>query len=323
MKKTTKRWLLFAAALMLVGAAVYGGMMTMLQWDFSKLSTVKYETNEHSVAEAVQNVSIKTKTADILLVPSEDENVTVVCYEQKQVTHTVTVEDGTLVIEVVDTRKWYEYLSFSFRAPKITVYLPQGEYGDLKIQTSTADVEIAKEFQFASMDISESTGDVTCYASVVGPVTMKTSTGSICLRDLSAGSVNLSVTTGAVRVSNVVCEGDLKINVTTGDTDVTNVSCRNLTSTGKTGDLSLKRVVAAGAFSIQSSTGDVCFDGADAAEIFVTTSTGDVTGTLGSEKVFLTQTDTGSISVPKTSGGGKCEITTDTGDIELRIVPIA
>ena len=47
--------------------------------------------------------------------------------------------------------------------------------------------------------------------------------------------------------------------------------------------------------------------------------TGDVTGSLCSEKVFIARSDTGHISVPETVNGGKCSITTDTGDIIITL----
>ena len=61
------------------------------------------------------------------------------------------------------------------------------------------------------------------------------------------------------------------------------------------------------------------FDSSDAAEIFVKTSTGDVSGSLLTEKVFITDTSTGKVSVPKTTTGGKCELITSTGDIKIEI----
>ena len=71
-------------------------------------------------------------------------------------------------------------------------------------------------------------------------------------------------------------------------------------------------------FTIERSTGNVKFDRSDAAEIFVKTNTGNVTGSLLTDKVFTTQTDTGDVSVPKTVTGGRCEIKTDTGDIKIK-----
>ena len=117
----------------------------------------------------------------------------------------------------------------------------------------------------------------------------------------------------------MTCRGDAKIGVSTGEASVTDVSCNQFASQGNTGDICLKNVRAAGKCSVERSTGDVRFDGCDANSLFVKTDTGDVSGTLLSEKVFVTQTDTGRVQVPKTTAGGLCEITTDTGDIKITL----
>ncbi len=93
----------------------------------------------------------------------------------------------------------------------------------------------------------------------------------------------------------------------------------DFTAESDTGTIFLKNVVAEGRFSIENGTGNVKFEKSDAAQISVKTSTGDVTGTLLSEKVFITETSTGNVRVPKTITGGKCAITTSTGNIEINI----
>ena len=319
MRTRTKVWLIIATSFVLVGGIIFVGVMSMLEWDFTKLSTGKYETNDHEIAENFKSISIITNTADIVLLPSENSKTSVSCYEQRNVKHLVAVNDGALVIEVVDTRKWYEHIGINFGTPKITVYIPQGEYGKLSIKSSTGDVEIPKEFKFENIDISESTGNVTNYASASEDIIIKTSTGNIHVENVSANTIDLSVSTGEVTVSDVTCEGDVKINVSTGKTNLTNIRCKNLVSTGNTGAISLKNVIAAEKFSIERSTGDVKFDGCDAAEISIETDTGDVRGCLLTDKIFIVQTDTGDVDVPKTVTGGKCEITTSTGDINISI----
>lgn len=319
MSKTTKTWLIIASSLVLVGCIIFGGVMTMFKWDFTKLSTVKYETNDYEINEDYKNISIVTKTADILFVPAENEKSLVECFEQKKLNHSVAVKDDTLIIEVEDTRKWYDYVGINFGTPKITVYIPQGEYGVLSVKSSTGDVEIPKDFKFESIDILGSTGCIKNQASASEVVKIKTSTGNIRIENVSAGALDLSVSTGGITVSEVTCEGDVKINVSTGKTKLTDAKCKNFVSKGNTGDISLKNVVAAENFSIERSTGDVKFDGADAAEIFIKTDTGNVSGSLLTDKVFIVHTDTGSIDVPKTTTGGKCEVNTDTGDIKINV----
>ena len=57
----------------------------------------------------------------------------------------------------------------------------------------------------------------------------------------------------------------------------------------------------------------------DGGQILIKTDTGKVSGSLLSDKVFIIETDTGRKDYPKTTTGGKCEITTDTGDIIITI----
>lgn len=319
MYKKTKKWLIARICLICIGVVVFGGVMTMLNWDFRKLSTVEYETNTHEVNSAFVNIALHTNTADITFIPSADGSCKVVCLEEATRKHTVTTEDGTLKILSSDERKWYEHIGIHFRNTKITVYLPGSEYGTLSVQASTGDTVIAKDFQFESIDIAQSTGDVTNYASATGSIQIKTSTGKILTQGISASKITLSASTGSITASDIVCEGDVSTGVSTGKTNITNIRCQSFSSGGNTGDIALKNVIATGKFSIERSTGDIHLDGCDASEITIQTDTGDVRGTLLSEKVFIAQTDTGRVDVPKTTSGGKCEITTDTGDIKIAV----
>ena len=120
-------------------------------------------------------------------------------------------------------------------------------------------------------------------------------------------------------VSDVTSKGDVSVSVSTGKTYITDTKCKSVISNGDTGGISLDNVIAAEKFSIERSTGDVKFNNSDATEIYVKTDTGDVTGNLLTDKVFIAQTDTGKVDVPKTVIGGKCEISTDTGNIMISI----
>lgn len=319
MKKATKIWLITAAALILVGGMIFGGAMTMLKWDFTKLSTTRYESREHEIAESFDNIRILTDTADITLLPTDGTQCRVVCYEDVKASHEVAVKDDTLTVERIDTRKWYEYIGVNFATPKITVYMPKGEYAALTVKESTGDVNIPREFQFQTVDVSVSTGNVSCSASASGEVKIRATTGDVTLQDMSAGAIDLTVSTGRIKASGITCTGDVAIKVTTGKTLLTDVTCHDLSTNGSTGDIKLTSVIATGTLTVKRSTGNVTFEGCDAAEMSVTTDTGDVKGTLLSDKIFFADTNTGRKDVPQTTAGGKCEIKTDTGDIIISV----
>ena len=319
MGRNIRLWLITAIGFIFIGTIILVGAMLLLKWDFMKFSTVKFQTNTYEINNRFHNISLNADTADISFIPSEDSCCKVVCFEKTNLKHSVTAENGTLNIHKADERKWYEHIGINFRSPKITVYLPAGEYGRLTIQTDTSDTKIAKDFKFESIDITQSTGDLISYASAVESIQIKASTGRITTEGISAKAIHLSTSTGTITASDIICEGDIATKVSTGKTNLTNITCKNLLSDGNTGDAVLNNVIAVEKFSIKRSTGDIKLDGCDAAEIFIITDTGDVRGTLLSDKVFIAQTDTGHVDVPKSVSGGRCEITTDTGNIKIAI----
>ena len=319
MKKSTKVWLLIATVLLLAGCILFTVVMTKLDWDFKKLSTREYETNTHAVTDSFRHISIKANTADIEFVPTEDDSVSVVCHEDVNFQHTVTVEDNTLVIKATRSHKWYHYIGIGFESSSITVYLPAGEYGDLTVRATTGDIYFPIYYTFDSMDVKVTTGDIFSFAGVVGTAKIRATTGDVGLKAFEAGSLDVSVSTGDISVKNVSAD-DLRLSVTTGKTAVKGVRCRNFTSVGTTGDILMRDLLVDDALFIERDTGDVSFDACDAGSMKITTDTGDVMGTLLTQKVFVTHTDTGNVRLPHTApSGGPCEITTDTGNIHITL----
>lgn len=301
MNKTTKIWLIIATSLIFAGIIIFTTTMSLLHWDFTKLSTVKYQTTTHEITEDFKNISIKVDTADVEFFYTTDSKVTVTATEYENSTHSVKIEDSTLKIETTDKRKWYEYISlFNFQSPKVSVYLPFGNYENLSINLDTGDVKMPNDLNFSSIDIVSDTGDVINYASATEYIKIQTTTGDVKLEKISTNEITIIVTTGDVKVKDV--------------------ACKTFVSNGNTGDITLINLIASDSFHILRSTGDVEFYKCDAENIEVKTDTGDVEGSFSSNKIFITKTSTGDVEVPKTTNGGTCKITTTTGDIEIYII---
>lgn len=316
MNKRRRNWLIAGSAMTVLGLLLFAAAMMTLEWDFVKLSTVAYETNQYAIGSDFRDISVDTDTADIHFLPSEDGKCKVVCYEEANSRHRVEVRDGCLFIQVTDTSAWYDHIGFRFGSPEITVYLPAGDYGALSVKGDTGDVDVPAAYSFDSIDIGLSTGHMTVCASAQERISLRASTGNVLLDKVSADRVDITTSTGRISVSGLACSGAVELHVSTGKAEVKEVRCESFRSTGSTGDLLMADVIAGENFFIRRSTGDVTFDSCDAAEITVETDTGNVHGTLRSDKLFITESDTGKIQVPETDGG-TCRITTSTGDITL------
>ena len=272
--------ILIGAALIVVGIILFAGAMSALDWEFSALTTGRYETSEWIVAETFRDVRIVTDVADVRILPAADGVARVELYEEASAKHRVSVEGGVLTIEVDDQRAWYQHIGIGFDSPRLCVYLPQ---------------------------------------QVMGALTIETSTGDAWLSQVEATEVSVCVSTGDVRLEHGTVT-EISVRVSTGDVAVSDTSCEKLLSEGSTGDLSMTDVTVRGRLAIERSTGDVKLTRCDAAAIKIETDTGDVTGTLLTPKTFSANSGTGDVEVPRGTVGGACEITTHTGDIKIRIV---
>lgn len=300
MRKAEKIWLVAALCLLVLGSTIFVVAMENHGWDFTKLSTAEHKVNTYTVTEEINNISIDIDTADIIFVLSEDANCKVVCVEDAYTRHSVKAENGNLsIINIPGDKKWYQYIGIDFVETQITVYLPQGEYGALSIKTDTGDIEIPSGFKFQSIDISADTADIQNRAASLGATKIRTCTGDISIQNTSATELDLWTNTGEVNLCDI--------------------TCKNIIFNSDTGDLLLKNVIASEKLSIKTDTGDVRFENSDATEIWLKSDTGDISGNLLSSKIFFVDTDTGDINIPKSTVGGKCEITTNTGDVEIYI----
>jgi len=300
MRKRTIIWLCLAALLVLLGLGLLTFAMAANGWDVTKLDTTVYETNTYEIGEDFHDLTIYTDTADVFFARSEDGTCKVVCREESKVKHTVFVQNGVLTVQVKNEKEWFDFIGFGLEHTKITIYLPNAEYGNLHIVGSTGDVQLSHDFRFDQVSIGMSTGH-------------------IHLDNISAKMIELSASTGDIIAAGIECEADVAVYVSTGRAELSDVVCRNVKSTGSTGDISLKRVLAEEGIHIERSTGDVVFDESDDAEIYVRGGTGDVKGSLLTGKTFSVKTSTGSIDVPQSVTGGMCEIFTTTGDVHLTI----
>ncbi len=309
-----------ALILIILGILFCVVALTTVGFDIRRFNTGNYVTNVYEVEGEIRSITVNGDTEKILFLPTDDGGCRVVCREEEKKPHTVRVDGENLTVEKPD-RKNIHFFDFSFltEEPSVTVFLPETAYETLTVDTNTGNVGIPADFSFDRINMTLSTGDVNCQASVADIMSIQTSTGQIHLTDLNAGRIQARTSTGGIRVANVTCEKDLEVHVSTGGTTLENVACESFTSTGSTGSLTMKNVIASGTFLLERSTGSILFDSCDAGSIIARTSTGSVTGTLQTDKVFNARSSTGSVDVPGTAAGGRCEISTQTGRIRISI----
>lgn len=239
----------------------------------------KLVTKEVKIEEEFNDFEINISTADLVFEKTDSENAYVKCEEKQKIYFAIKVEENKLKIDQIDTRKWFETMTFfDFKSEKVSIYLPTDTFNNLNIEASTGNITI-EEFNFHDIHIVLSTGNTTLKKVNANDLTIDASTGNINLIGVRCEAMDLDASTGDVLLDDTIGNGLLKIKVSTGN-------------------VSLKR--------------------SDAKTMNIHTSTGNVKGDILTEKNFYAKTSTGKVDVPKTSGE-IAEIETSTGDIIIRI----
>ncbi len=147
-------------------------------------------------------------------------------------------------------------------------------------ESPTITVYLPKD-SYETLFVDADTGDVTLPENYsFDTVTVKLDTGKINMDCSVSGDISLSTDTGKIYLRNVETDGKL---------------------------------------TIRTGTGDVTLEGCDASEVSIKTDTGDVTASFLTEKNITADSNTGKINIPQTSTGGTCEITTNTGNINVYV----
>lgn len=270
-----------AASLMVLGAVLFTVAMFMIDFDFSKLNSSKYTTKTYEFPnETFEHIDINSITSDIEFRKSDDGHCRVVCYEREKISHEVFIENGILIISENDTRTWVDQISvFNFQTPTITIYLPSETYHQLKVENTTGDIRLNGSWNF--------------------------------------NGIKLTTTTGDIYVTGVTATETVFVHVTTGNIQLENVTCNQLSTEGSTGDIVLTNVFAQ-SIRAKQTTGDITLKNCDADALNLHATTGDITATLKTEKTVIATSTTGDVNVPSNTTGGRCDVSTTTGDINIR-----
>lgn len=323
MKKGKKIALITAGCMILAGLIMAMAGLATVRFDVFKLNTIAYETNTYEIGEPFHSISIASGASDVRFYPSELDTCRVVCTEDSAVTFEVEVKDDTLYIRRQYSAEW-QLLRFGvyFGETGISVYLPEDTYESLVIHTSSGNVTVPEGIQFASAEIQGSSGGVKMLASIGDSLSIQTQSGDIRVENASPETLTVQSASGEITIADVTTKGEIHIQSTSGDVALGDVQGKSIVAATTSGEITLSKVISDGDIRLKSTSGDVELRDSDGSELSIQTSSGSVSGTLLSEKVFLIHTSSGDVDVPHSASGGKCEVSTQSGDVDFTIGPV-
>lgn len=193
-------------------------------------------TNLYEIEDKYENIKIIVKTANIEFKRSENENTKVIINECKRFSHSVKVENETLIISKGKT-KWYSYFLPSFKVPKIMIYIPNIKLETLNIVCVSGCVNIS------SLEFNNE-------------VDIKGKTGKINLEDMLCKTLTINKITGKINMEKVFVKDKLYIKTTTARIHVNESDANEIFIKSNTGNI-YGNLLTDKAFVIKCKTGKV------------------------------------------------------------------
>lgn len=163
--------------------------------------TLRTYTAESSICGIIANCDY---TADFKLLPSENGTCRVECMESEKICYSVTTENNVLHIECADRRTLFSRYKFSKaqRHATVRVYLPQGTYKSLEVETTSGDIAIPAGYAFDTASLQSTSGDIACCAEC-SLLSIETTSGDIALKNAKCSTIELCSTSGDITLENV------------------------------------------------------------------------------------------------------------------------
>lgn len=302
MKNRKKIWSIVAICCIAAGLIMSVSAITAAGFDFSKFNSVQYEEKTYTISDSFENIEIAADWETVELLPSKSQNCQVVCSENDDLQYTVKVEDNILKIERHEDSQWFENICIFWfsSSPGITVYLPEREYKNLKVATSSGDIIVSEKCAFSAIDAKTASGNLSFNSAVSKDLHLVSSSGNIFAQNFAGDTLKIESASGIITLEDCTSE--------------------SMWLTSTSGDMVLTKTLAKQEMNLQASSGNISLSECDAPQIVIQTSSGDVGGSLLSGKEFSAITSSGDVILPEDSSETeKCSIITSSGNIRFTI----
>lgn len=284
MKKSIKTAMITAAILIGAGLLISTIGAATVGFDFSRIVQKNQgEKKTFTISNEFDSISIKNVSDNVEFLPSEGNECTVICYDHDHLKYNVSVNNGTLDIREEDNRQWFEHIGFfniGWESENVTVYLPEGTYHDLNIDTVSGNVTLKNHYSFDNAVINTISGDI-------------------------------SITKIKVNESD-------SFDTISGSVTLDSILCGTMTAESVSGDITLRNPMAKNYINLNTTSGDIQLNNPVSESLSAHTVSGDIVGIMSGSWEYDTSTISGDVDVPKRSGKNRCELRTTSGDITIK-----
>lgn len=312
MHSTKKLILIIAGGVSLSGLLIALLALGLVGFNLSSLSTQK-PLNEKSYSfnqSEVSSISIEDVSTNIMITGTDTNQIKIDSLENDSDFYSIqTSTDGQLQIQHRFKLNWYEQIGFNFPTPKreLKLTVPKTLSGALSISNVSGDIQVIDVANLTTVNLSSASGNISCNnVSASQPITVSNISGAISLDHTNTTkNIKLAETSGSIAAQSVKIGGDLNVTSVSGSTNFVDTQI-------------------AGTGTLESTSGNITLNPFSCSGLDISTVSGNVLGRLSgdiNQYTIQTSSISGKIYAPPSgSGSSQLNVTTTSGDIDLKFL---
>ncbi len=325
----TKIFVVLGGILLCVGTVFFVVGMTLVNWDFDRLSNVLYEQKQYVQQDEtpIERLIFDYPSACVTLTFSPEASRLSMSYPvrvnangDEMSSIEIIEQDGTLTVS--ETIRFPQFLQWETKTPELTVILPERTYAELSVRAArgicATGLQASERIAFASDYGNVEVSDLSAPS-----IQLTADAGNVLAASVRAESVLLRSDCGNVEGKNIAAEHLLELYSKLGNVLADDVSSEGaLRMESECGNCVLRGACTAKDASVEVDLGNICVDGIlSASQIDLTNDCGNVEGTIaGSAQDYTIRavTDLGNNNLRDRDGGSKTlTIHVSLGNIEI------
>jgi|LGVF01.2.fsa_nt_gb DUF4097 and DUF4098 domain-containing protein YvlB len=313
MSSLTKKILIIAGGLILVGSIIAIIALFMVGFNFEALSTNSSDYEEKSYTYELKNIkglSVDSINSPVMITKSDDDRIHINTFESETDNYTITQSNnGILRIESNIKQPWYQFIGFNFNSQNyvLNIALPSQFIGSLDVSCISDDISLS-DLKFLDR------------------LNLNTTSGNIIIKDILADQTTLTSVSGNIDLEQATINHNLNITATSGFSKISSAEINgDLYMTSISGDDTIETATINGNISLESTSGLINFSNLTTNNLSIDTISGDILGNLlGDPSDYSIQSETisGNLNLPASQNGPKLlNLSTTSGNMTITINP--
>ncbi|OEH92667.1 DUF4097 family beta strand repeat-containing protein [Bacillus solimangrovi] len=207
----------------------------------------------------IKNVDINFSSSDIIVIPSDDENfifeVNGKVSKKLKDNYKLDISDNGDSLKVKFRKpNTYFHMGITMMDTTVTVYLPEKEYDNVKIHSSSGKID-TEGVNANELEISASSGNIFIDGVQADDIEISATSGNVATENVKTDKIDVSATSGNIKIKDQIAN-ESYFKASSGHMFLTNVF-GNINAKNLSGDINITNEESTGNIHAKASSGDV------------------------------------------------------------------